>query len=454
MADLISYAWMCVLVMVTIFKQLPTWIIIFGGLVLLPTVSALPNAGAFPDISFNDFSQFVQEHFGSDITLSQVLVILLTLTENTGLLSLHARQQNPKHPGETRSSLSGWIKCLARGLQERLGKDQNQLYADQETAVSDAINEICTNLDALAKALGLYPYDSNGKFKGKLKPVSHESIQPVHIICPEAVVCQTAKCNPRSLILGVKLRDIPRVTLIKGCTAHPNVQVLTGQCPRCKTLYSADHEHFTEPGDKYTKVYLNNAKYLKVGQSLWVDRVFAGRVVNGTYSFHASAAAYAEYWNNSFGRCSQIPIKLSRRQMWQAFVQETIRSIAASSNINLELQDPLAIDDVARESFKVLGENGIIRPADQHACEECTQQYRHTSDRMPNVDPAAVIGVDENSRVPGLVEEADLTNPGLPNQPQAQIPTNANDMDIDGAFVNMVVVDGIVMGPTVCKYTS
>ena len=60
-------------------------------------------------------------------------------------------------------------------------------------------------------------------------------------------------------------------------------------------MYFANHEHVTEPGDKYTKVYLNNAKYLKVGQSLRVDRVFAGGVVNGTYSFHASAAAYAEY---------------------------------------------------------------------------------------------------------------------------------------------------------------
>jgi len=94
----------------------------------------------------------------------------------------------------------------------------------------------------------------------------------------------------------------------------------------------------------------------------------------------------------------------------------------------------------------------IICPADQHACAECTQPYRHSSDRMPNIDPAAVVGVDENRRVPGLVEGADLTNSGLPNQPQAQISTN-NDMDIDDASVNMVVVDGIVMGPTVCKYT-
>lgn len=453
MADLISYVfWTCVLVMVAIFKQLPNWSIVFGSLVLLPTVSALPNGGTFPDISFKDFSQFIQQSLGSDITLSQVLIVLFTLTENTDLLSLHARQQNPKYSGEARSSPSAWIKCLARGLQERLGTNQNQLYADQETVALDTVNEICKNLEALAKVLGLYPYDSNGKFKGKLKPISHESIQPLQIICPDAVVCQTAKCKPRSLVLGVKVRDIPQVTLIKGCEAYANVQVLTGQCPKCKTLYCADHERVTEPGDKYTRVYLSKARYLKVGQALWVDRVFAGGVVNGMYSFHASASAYTEYWNNSFSSHAENAVKISHWQTWQAFVQETIRSIAASSNIDVELQDGLAIEDVTKEAFELLGENGIIRPADQHACPECTQPYRRTSDRMPNIDPAAVVGVDENRRVPRLVEGADLTNPGLPDQTQAQSSTD-DEMDIDDASVNMVVVDGIVMGPNVCKYT-
>ena len=69
----------------------------------------------------------------------------------------------------------------------------------------------------------------------------------------------------------MKLRDIPRVTLIKESTPYTNVQVLTGQCPKCKTLCFADHERVTEPEDKYTKVYLSNAKYLKIGQALWVD---------------------------------------------------------------------------------------------------------------------------------------------------------------------------------------
>ena len=63
-----------------------------------------------------------------------------------GLLGLHARQQNPKYSGDAHSSPFAWRKCLACGLQERLDTDQNQLYADQENAESDSVNEICTIL--------------------------------------------------------------------------------------------------------------------------------------------------------------------------------------------------------------------------------------------------------------------------------------------------------------------
>ena len=52
--------------------------------------------------------------------------------------------------------------------------------------------------------------------------------------------------------------------------------------------------------DGSTRFYLNSAKYLKVGQSIWIDCVFSGAVINATYSFHASSAAFAEFWNDSF----------------------------------------------------------------------------------------------------------------------------------------------------------
>jgi len=125
-----------------------------------------------------------------------------------------------------------------------------------------------------------------------------------------------------------KTWDIPKVKLVKGSDIYQNVPVLTGQCFKCKTLYSADHESLcetvSEGETRDQRIYLNSAKYLKVGQSVWVDRVFSNAVVNGMYSFHASASAYTEYWNNSFGVFAEDkPLELTRHQIWQAFVQES-----------------------------------------------------------------------------------------------------------------------------------
>ena len=73
------------------------------------------------------------------------------------------------------------------------------------------------------------------------------------------------------------------------------------------------------------------------------------------FNFHASTSAYKESWNNSFHNHQQgNSRKLSHRQIWQAFVQESIRSIASASEISLELQDGLAIDDVTRQAFSML----------------------------------------------------------------------------------------------------
>jgi len=416
-------------------QQLPTWIWISGALVFLPVATAMSDKAPFPDLPFNVFSKFIQENFAAGITLSQVLLVLFTMTENPDLLSLHARQKNPKYEGETRSSISGWIKCLARGLQERLDQDTDKLFNNQDISNmsdNDITKGISSKIDALAQVLHLYPYNSKGHFKGKLKPISYSSIQAVHVICPNSVVCETTSCKPRSLVQNTRLRDIPRATLIKGSSIYTNVQVLTGSCPTCQTLYLADHERVAEPNDEHTRVYLNAAKYLKVGQSVWVDRVFSHAVVNGMYSFHASASAYTKFWNNSFSNNHPENYKkLSRRHIWKAFVQESIRTIATVSGVNLILRDGLAIDEVTKGAVMLLGENGIIHAAKNHTCAECTQPYKHTADIIPGIDSTAVVDVDEVTNeisADNLADEA---------------------MDVDYAPVKMVVVDGIVMGPAV-----
>jgi hypothetical protein len=57
---------------------------------------------------------------------------------------------------------------------------------------------------------------------------------------------------------------------VKDNTIYNNVPVLTRRCPNCTTLYSADHECSAEIEEEnhFTNLYLNFAKYVKVGQSI------------------------------------------------------------------------------------------------------------------------------------------------------------------------------------------
>jgi hypothetical protein len=126
--------------------------------------------------------------------------------------------------------------------------------------------------------------------------------------------------------------------------------------------------------------------------------------MNGMFSFHASSQAYTQFWNKSYGSTSTT---ITTRQVWQAFTQESIRTIATDSSHSLELIDNLPISEVTEKAYDILGQNGSINAATHHSCLECSHAYKQS------MDPTAV------------------------------------DMAIDAADVNMVVLDGIVMGPTV-----
>ena len=103
-------------------------------------------------------------------------------------------------------------------------------------------------------------------------------------------------------------------------------------------------------------------------------------------------------------------IKVTRHQIWQAFIQESIRIIATAKNIDLELKENFTIKEVTAEAFAKLGNTGIIEPGKAHSCSQCSQSYKAIANFMVNEDPAAVIGVDENSAVPVLEGQyADLS---------------------------------------------
>jgi len=81
---------------------------------LCPGANAMQNEQAFPDISFKAFNDFVTQNFSSKITLATVLMLLFTTVENTDLLNLHQRQQNPQLSHEKQVNLSSWITSLAQ----------------------------------------------------------------------------------------------------------------------------------------------------------------------------------------------------------------------------------------------------------------------------------------------------------------------------------------------------
>jgi hypothetical protein len=190
-----------------------------------------------------------------------------------------------------------------------------------------------------------------------------------------------------------------------------HVQVLIGECPECHTLYHPDHECYlnSEEDELFSKVYLNSARYLKVGTNTWVDHIFSNAAMNSMYHFHASVNAYTEYWNSCYWKIQNTKsLPVTWRHVWQSFVQESIRTIAAASDLDLELRDDLSIEEIPREAFSVLGESGMIRTAVGHACSECSQEYK----------PAEASTSTDNDALP----------------------------------VRMVVVDGIVTGTKHCAY--
>jgi hypothetical protein len=432
---------------------------ILMALTAFPMSSATPSTSPFTIISFSVFSDFIENQFSSKISLAMVLTILFTMTENVDLLNLHARQQNPRQLGEMKQTVTGWMKALSRIVQQELSDQSHTLFQKSEDhphLSSEAVtNNIARKLDAMSKMLGLYPYDKSGRFRNKLQVIA--PIQPIYVVCPERAECEKEGCSRRSLLQANRDRDMPHITLIKNSQIHDRAYVLSGQCPKCKTRYFADH-HSIEPDagqDDAERLYLNLAKYLKVGQALWVDRLFARAVLNGTYSFHASVSAYAEFWNNSFWAAQDTNSrKISRRQIWHTFVQESLCLVATASNTSLILPDGSDIKSVTHHAFETLGQNGIIAPGQAHGCSECTHPYKATTDVITGDDPAALLGQDENRAVPALVGEDAHRALQDAAQPQQHVHQQGAAMDQDDPDtiplpVQLVVMDGIVMGHTV-----
>src|ERR1700729_3248051 len=171
-------------------------LIVIYMLGLLQTVMAFgQDPTAFPDIPFKLFAAFIGENFSTKVSLTTVLTVLFTLTSNSDLLNLHARQQRRHFVEEQNKHISGWIKALSYALRDKLGGTTDSLFKSTEHSAQlshdKIITGIGTKLNALSKLLELDPYNDEGQLMAQLKPVSQKTIEPDLVICPMVMECET-----------------------------------------------------------------------------------------------------------------------------------------------------------------------------------------------------------------------------------------------------------------------
>ncbi|KAH6914140.1 hypothetical protein BKA70DRAFT_1420913 [Coprinopsis sp. MPI-PUGE-AT-0042] len=363
----------------------------FGHLLLatlwLPLVTAQPTS-PFPDITFRAFYKFIRQNYDSKISLSSVLLILFTILENPQLLNLHFRRSARQMPGETSSHL--WI--------DRLGRLLDLRFKSNEPLLHPSGGSLATTLHKLALLLEL----------------SSPSLHPIDLSAVEPS-------------LALSFQDISSpVTLIKGTRQYGYAYVLGAECPACATSYMADHHWRTTQEKGQEQTLENDACYIKLGQKLWADCTFTRAISNAFHSLHSSSQAFSSFFTDSYvsnSSSSPPPAPLSptslvglpspphslqsvtRRHIWQAHLGESTQMIAADSAIDLTVPYNVSADELVQHAFNLLGNKGKVKPAEGHACGECTQPYRTST------EPDSVV---------------------------------------EGCSVNMRVVDGIVTGPLHC----
>jgi len=89
-------------------------------------------------------------------------------------------------------------EMLKPSFDRTFDKNSQELFPENENLNSQTdirVNLLSLRLDKFAQFLQLYPF-KQGKYLGKLYPVSQKAIKPVFMICPNTTVCSTSTCNP------------------------------------------------------------------------------------------------------------------------------------------------------------------------------------------------------------------------------------------------------------------
>lgn len=379
----------------------------------------------FPDIPFADFNDLIQEHFSSNVSLSVVLVFLFSVLRNPALLSLHFRRKFSLSPNDQPRQLSNWGTAMAEIMLQHLPAT-NVL----PSSCSDKPVALVKAMEALVELAQLEQYTQTG---GSIPSIDESSIEPCTFLTPTRTSCRVGRCAGVALKLQGRERDIPNITLIRGTQVSHKAYVIAGTCLNCKSIYYTDHSTHSNTENVTERYYTSTAPFLKIGQSIWVDRQFSSSVLNGLYSF-ASASSFVEFWLRSFWPGG----KLTRRHIWQSFVQTSVREVAGDINEHFIIPDKCNIAQVVQHANVRLTKIGSVPIGDTHKCDECSKPYQAPQMRV-NIDPAATLGIDRVGQAA----------PAMRDNAERDAPEGATQMQPSWKDVRMRVIDGIVMGPLV-----
>ena len=82
------------------------------------------------------------------------------------------------------------MRSLSCGIMHHLNSDTQTLfrYGEFPPKQSHQVSALAVKLNDFATLLKLTPYNSKGRFIGKVLPISYTTIQAVLTICPNSVV--------------------------------------------------------------------------------------------------------------------------------------------------------------------------------------------------------------------------------------------------------------------------
>lgn len=214
------YLYSYMVLLLCLFSDMP-WIlcflILFASLLM---VSAHNQENQFPNITFRVFSDFILNTFASKISLAKCSFNSVFSTWKSRII---------KSACQTKISWSTWRKkissiFLVKNLWKkgcgRIGKWSKDIFSTERISRQPMGEGPHNKTWQINWSTGSI---TNGKLIKKLKVTSKKEITPVHFICPISMACTTAKCEPYHLSLSTRMRDIPKVSLIKGSMIFKSV---------------------------------------------------------------------------------------------------------------------------------------------------------------------------------------------------------------------------------------